>query len=298
MNSRIRRALLFMPGDSRKKIEKGAGLGVDSIIMDLEDAIAFSGKEAARQCTLQALQEVDFGRSERLVRLNQVIPGWLYADDLTATIDGQPDGYVLPKVEDPAQVQHIADLLAEAEDARGWPHESIRLLAIIETGKGIVNLREIVASHPRLDALIFGAEDLAGDIGAQRTRSGWEVFYARSAVVTHAKAFGLQAIDTVFVDLTAPDEALIEETQLILSMGYTGKLAIHPRQVAPIQQVFTPHADEVRAARQLIAAHDAHQSSGLGVFEYQGKMVDMPMIRSALILLARARACGLDVDSL
>ncbi|MCS6834788.1 MAG: CoA ester lyase [Anaerolineae bacterium] len=298
MNSRIRRALLFMPGDSRKKIEKGASLGVDSIIMDLEDAIAFSGKEAARQCTLQALREVDFGRSERLVRLNQVIPGWLYADDLAATIDGQPDGYVLPKVEDPAQVQHVADLLAEAEDARGWPHESIRLLAIIETGKGVVNLREIVTSHPRLDALIFGAEDLAGDIGAQRTRAGWEVFYARSAVVTYAKAFGLQAIDTVFVDLTAPDEALIEETQLILNMGYTGKLAIHPRQVGPIQQVFTPRIDEVRAARQLIAAHEAHQDSGLGVFEYQGKMVDMPMIRSALILLARARACGLDVDAL
>jgi len=297
MNPRIRRALLFMPGDSRKKIEKGASLGVDSIIMDLEDAIAFSGKEEARRCTRQALHEVDFGRSERLVRLNQVIPGWLYADDIAATIDGQPDGYVLPKIEDPSQVQHVADLLAEAEEARGWPQESIKLLAIIETGKGIVNLREIVVAHPRLEALIFGAEDLAGDIGARRTREGWEVFYARSAVVTHAKAYGLQAIDTVFVDLTAPDETLIQETELILSLGYTGKLAIHPRQVAPIQQVFTPSSEEVRAARQLVAAHEAHQNSGLGVFEYQGKMVDMPMIRSALILLARARACGLDVDN-
>jgi citrate lyase beta subunit len=289
---RTRRALLFMPGDSRRKIEKGAGLGVDSIIMDLEDAIAFNNKEGARHSVAAALREVDFGRSERLVRINQVIPGWLYAADIMATVEAQPDGYVLPKVEDAAQVQRVSELLALAEDQHNWQRGSLKILAIIETAKGIVHLQSIANSDPRLEALIFGAEDLAGDMGAIRTPQGWEVFYARSAVVLHAKAAGLQAIDTVFIDLTAPEEQLIAETQWALNMGYTGKLAIHPKQVAPMQAVFTPQMTEIEAAQRLIAAHNAHQAAGTGVFEYDGKMIDMPMIRAAMTIIARAKACG------
>ncbi len=299
-NKRIRRALLFMPGDSRRKIEKGAGLDVDSIIMDLEDGVALNNKVAARESVAAALREVDFGNSERLVRTNMVIPGWLYADDIAATVDARPDGYVLPKVEDADQIQHVSMLLAAAEDRHDWPRNSIKLLAIVETAKGIVNLAQIAAADPRLDAIIFGAEDLAGDIGAKRTVEGWEVFYARSAVVIHAKAFGLQAIDTVFVDLKSPEaeQRLITETQAALDMGYTGKLAIHPKQVAPIQSVFTPDMEEIIAAKRLIAAHDAHQQAGRGVFEYEGRMVDMPMIRAAMSIIARAKAAGIDVDQL
>ena len=290
---RVRRSLLFMPGDSRRKIEKGAAMDVDSIIMDLEDAVALKGKDAARASVEAALREVDFGRSERLVRTNMIIPGWIYLQDIAATVETAPDGYVLPKIEDAEQVTHISTLLAEAEMRLGWPLYQIKLLAIIETARGIANLREIANSDPRLDALIFGAEDLAGDMGAQRTPDGWEVFYARSAVVLHAKAAGLQAIDTVFIDLTAPEEVLITETQRVLQMGYTGKLAIHPRQVEPIQRVFTPNSAAIEAAQRLIAAHEAHQEVGKGVFEYEGKMVDMPMVRAALLIVERARACGL-----
>jgi citrate lyase beta subunit len=281
-----------MPGDSRRKIEKGAGLGVDSIIMDLEDAIAFNHKDEARLCVAQALHEVNFGRSEKLVRTNMVIPGWLYAADIAATVDGKPDGYVLPKVEDPQQIAWVSELLALAEDRHGWRRNTIKLLAIIETARGVVNLREIATSSPRLEALIFGAEDLAGDMSAQRTPQGWEVFYARSAVVLHAKAASLQAIDTVFIDLTAAEESLAAETEFVLHMGYTGKLAIHPKQVEPIQRVFTPTPAEIDAAQRLVAAHDAQQKAGTGVFEYEGKMIDMPMVRAALSVIARAKACG------
>jgi citrate lyase beta subunit len=290
---RVRRSLLFMPADSRKKIEKGASLDVDSIIMDLEDAIAFTNKQIARACAAQALQEVHFGRAEKLVRTNMIIPNWLYMDDILHTVDARPDGYVLPKVEDARQVQHVSDLITTAEERNGWQRNGIKLLAIIETAKGVVNLPSIASSDARLEALIFGAEDLAGDMGATRTPEGWEVFYARSAVVLHAKAFGLQAIDTVFIDLNAPEERLTAETQLALQMGYTGKLAIHPKQVAPIQAVFTPTPEAIAAAQRLIDAHERHQSAGRGVFEYEGKMIDMPMIRAALSVLARARAVGL-----
>lgn len=296
MTIHIRRALLFMPGDSRHKIEKGAGMNVDSIIMDLEDAIALSRKEEARQSVAAALREVNFGRSERLVRTNQVIPGWIHTRDIEVTIDGKPDGYVLPKIESAAQIHEVSRLLAAAEVRRGWELGSIKLLAIIETGRGIVNLKEIVESDPRLEALIFGAEDLAGDIGATRTAEGYEVFYARSAVVTHARAYGKQAIDTVFIDLRAPDDALVAETEKVAGMGYTGKLAIHPRQVEPIQQVFTPKLDDILAAQRLVSAFEAQQGQGVGVFEYEGKMIDMPMIRAARLVLKQAEACGIAVQ--
>lgn len=289
----IRRALLFMPGDSRRKIEKGAGMTVDSIIMDLEDAIAPSQKDIARQSVLGALQEVDFGQSEALVRTNQIIPGWIYQEDIQVTVAAQPAGYVLPKVEDARQVQHVSELLTEAEQKHGFPIGQIKLLAIIETAKGVVNLKEIASSDSRLEALIFGAEDLAGDIGAIRSDEGYEVFYARSAVVIHARAFGLQAIDTVFIDLTADAEKLRQETHYARKMGYTGKLAIHPKQVAPIQTVFTPSTDEIERAQALIDAFKQHQATGTGVFDYHGKMIDMPMIRAALDILQRAKACGI-----
>lgn len=288
---RVRRALLFMPGDDRRKIEKGAALGVDAVIMDLEDGVALNNKPAARETIRAALQEVDFGQTERLVRLNPVGSPF-HTDDLDATIDGHPDGYVLPKVESAAAVNEVDTWLAAAERARGWPENSIALLAIIETALGVVALREIAASCPRLAALIFGAEDLAGDIGAVRTPDGWEVFYARSAVVLHAKAFGLQAIDTPFVHLD-DESGLIAETEQALYMGYTGKLAIHPKQVAPIQHTFTPSAEEIARAQALIAAHDAHQAAGTGVFQLEGKMIDMPMIRAAEAVIARAKAAGL-----
>ncbi len=296
MSKRRRRALLFMPGDSRRKIEKGAGLDVDSIIMDLEDGVAENNKITARYSVLEALEEINFLGSERLVRTNMIIPGWLYADDIKITIDGQPDGYVLPKVEDAWQVQHVSSIIAEAEVRHGWDVGAIRILAIIETALGVVNLREIATSDSRLDALIFGAEDLAGDMGALRTPEGWEVFYARSAVVTHAKAFNLQAIDTLITDLNFTAEEIAAETEQTVNMGFDGKLAIHPRQVAPIQNTFTPTPDKIDYARRLIEAHNQSQAEGKGAFRFEDRMVDMPMVRAALSVIKRARAAGLNVD--
>jgi len=288
--SRTRRALLFMPGDDRRKIEKGAGLNVDTIIMDLEDGVALNNKPSARTSIASALTEVDFGRTERLVRINPVGSDW-EDEDIALTAPSRPDGYVLPKVQAAWQVQEISAKIEAVEKTHHWPVLSIRLLAIIETARGIVNLREIAESDPRLDALIFGAEDLAGDIGATRTPEGREVLYARSKVVIHAKAFGLQAIDTVFIDLNDL-EGLQAQTHEAQIMGFDGKLAIHPRQVEPIQQLFTPTPEEIERAQRLIHAHDLQQAAGSGVFELDGKMVDMPMIRAAQAVLQRARAAS------
>ncbi len=184
-------------------------------------------------------------------------------------------------------IRQVDARLTAVEADHGWAAGGIALLAIIETARGVVNLNEIAASSPRLQALIFGAEDLAGDMGAVRTASGWEGFYARSAVVLHAKAYGLQAIDTPFVHLH-DEHALIAETEQALYMGYTGKLAIHPQQVELIQRTFTPSAEQIARARALIAAHADQQASGTGVFAFEGKMIDLPMIRAAEAVIARA----------
>ncbi|MFW5691968.1 MAG: HpcH/HpaI aldolase/citrate lyase family protein [Chloroflexota bacterium] len=298
MTKRIRRAMLFMPGDDRHKIEKGAALNVDSVIMDLEDGVALSQKDEARRCVRQALQDIDFGHTERLVRINPVTDkNSLWINDFQETIEGRPNGYVIPKVEQADQVQRMAEHITRAERKYGWMDGNIRLFATVETALGIVNLNEISDSDPRLAALIFGAEDLAGNIGAVRTPDGWEVFYARSKLVVYARARGLEAIDTPFVDLTADDSMLISAAEQAHYMGYTGKLAIHPRQVEVIQKVFTPNTEQIRSARALVEAHSAHQAAGRGVFAHEGRMVDMPMIRAAEAVLDRARAAGIDVDS-
>lgn len=299
MTSRLRRALLFMPGDDRKKIEKGAGLDVDSVIMDLEDGVALNRKQEGRNTIRQALNDVDFGTTERLVRINPVNDDHLmWKDDLDETIEGNPDGYVIPKVERASQIRRVDEYLMRAERKYGWMAGSVSLLAIIETAKGVVNLKKIIRKNLRLSALIFGAEDLAGDMGAIRTPDGWEIFYGRSAVVTHAKAYGLQAIDTPFVNLTAEDSHLITETEQANYMGYTGKLAIHPRQVPLIQQAFIPTNEQIIKARNLVSEHNTHQQEGTGVFVHEGRMVDMPMVRGAEAVLARARAAQIDPESL
>ena len=278
---RPRRAILYMLGTDWRKIEKATTLQVDSVCMDLEDGVALNRKQEARETVGQALRELEFGRSEKLVRINPSSSG-LQEEDLAAIVPAHPDGIVLPKVGAGRDIQDVAAQLSEIHG-----DDAIYLIAIVETALGIVNLKEIAHAHVRLAALIFGAEDLAGDMGAVRTPEGWEVFYARSAVVTHAAAANLPAIDMVSADFRDL-EALKVEARQGAGMGFVGKQLIHPDQVPITQQAFTPDPLEVAAARQLIEAFEKHQQEGTGAFSMDGKMVDMPMIRAAERVLERA----------
>lgn len=290
---RTRRALLFCPGTERRMIEKASALDVDAVILDLEDAAALSRKQEARVTSFTAIDECDFGRSERIVRVNP-IGSDLEEDDLAALTSAPrlPDAVVLPKTESPDHVEWLSDKLAKAENDHSLAGGTVRILALIETARGVAWSREIAASNPRLDALLFGAEDLCGDIGATRTEAGDEIIWSQRTMVVHAAAAGLQAIDTPFVDLADVDR-LRRDTRRSMELGYSGRMAIHPRQIAPIVEVFTPSPEELEIARRLLDAHDRHQASGKGVFELDGKMVDMPMVRAAHRVVARAEAAGL-----
>ena len=287
---RARRALLYMPGDDLHKIRKAITLGVDCICMDMEDGVAVNRKTEARHTIADALQSLDFGRSERLARINPVGSG-LELDDLLAAMQGKPDGVVVPKVDTAEQIHWTSQTMAAVEKKNGWQVGAISLIVLIETARGILNLASIAGADPRLQALIFGSEDLAGDIGAIRTPQGWEVFYARSAVVLHAAAYDLQAIDQVYLDFHDTD-GLIKDCQSGVEMGFSGKQIIHPNQVAPVQTTFTPSDEAIAQAQRLMEAFELHQQSGRGAFALDGRMVDAPIVKAARRVLERARAAG------
>ncbi len=287
---RSRRALLYMPGDDLHKIQKAATLGVDCICMDLEDGVALNRKAEARLSIRQALGTLDFGPAEKLVRINPVGSG-LENDDLWSVLPSHPDGIVIPKVTDGESLRWVGEQIAVVEREQGWPVGSIGMIPLVETARGIVNLVSIAAATMRLQALIFGADDLMGDIGGMRTREGMEVFYARSAVVTYAAAFNLQAIDQVFIDIK-DIEMLRKEALQGAQMGFSGKQIIHPSQVAPVQEAYTPSEQAVDYARRVVEADAEHQEMGVGAFVLDGKMIDAPTVKAAERILARARAAG------
>jgi citrate lyase beta subunit len=285
---RARRAILYVPGDDLHKIGKATSLDVDCICMDMEDGVAINHKEQARLTIMNALATFDFGRSERLARINPIGSG-LETDDLQAVLPARPDGIVVPKVEEGEQVRWVSEKITASEREMGLPVSSIPLIILVESARGIVNLAEIANAAPRLEAIIFGAEDLAADIGMVRTRAGWEVLYARSMVVLHAAANNLQAIDMVFIDLQ--DEAgLQEEASQGAQMGFAGKQIIHPSQVLPVQKAFTPGDEAITQAQQVIEEFATHQRDGQGAFTLYGRMVDAPALKSAQRVLERARA--------
>lgn len=287
---RARRALLYMPGDDMRKIQKAITLGVDCICMDMEDGVALNRKAEARLTIAEALRTLDFGRSERLARINPVGSG-LEVVDLNTVLPAHPDGIVIPKLEYAEQVQWVSEQIASAEDEYGWAPGGICLIVVVETARGIINLSQIAGADPRLEALIFGAEDFAGDIGATRTREGWEVFYARSAIVTYAAAYGLQAIDMVHIDFQ-DHEGLKREALEGARMAYAGKQVIHPNQVAPVQEAFTPGDEAIAYALRIMQAFQENQQAGRGAFALEGKMIDAPILKAAKRVIALAQAAG------
>lgn len=282
-----RRAMLYIPGEDRHKINKSLTLGVDCVCMDMEDGVALNRKAEARATITLALQELDFGRSEKLTRINAVGSGF-ELDDIHAVLPHHPDGIVIPKVEAPEQIQWASEIIEAEELARGWGVNSIRMLILVETAKGILNLKEI-AAHPRLDGIIFGGEDFAASVGAIRTPEATELLYARQAIVTACAAYNLQAIDIVTIDFKNP-EVVRAEAEFGASLGYSGKQIIHPAQVEPVQSAFTPSDEAIAYAIRLAAAFETHQQHGTGTFALDGKMIDMPLLKNAQKVLERARA--------
>ena len=285
-----RRALLYMPGDDRRKIEKATTLGVDSICMDMEDGVAANKKAEARAVIALAMKDLDFGNSERCIRINSIGSG-IEKRDLVAALATNPDAIVVPKVESAEQVKWVSEHMEGYELSSNLNIGAIRLLIGVETAKGILNLKEIAEADKRLEAIIFGAEDYAASIGATRTKEGTEVLYARSAVITACAANDLQAVDMVYIDFRDL-EGLRVEAQQGAGLGFSGKQVIHPNQVSVAQDAFTPSAEAIEYAKRIVESFESSQKEGKGAYALDGKMIDMPLLKNAQKVLERAKAAG------
>ena len=283
---RMRRSLLFMPGNNPAMLLAGNLFEADGVILDLEDAVAPTEKDAARILVAQALKTIDYGTCEKVVRVNPLDTYGL--EDIPFIAKCAPDTLLIPKVESGADIKKVTELL----DGHGAVANNIKLIALLETPRGIANAYEIAGASSRLVALALGAEDYTAFLGAKRTKSGEEIFAARMAIVNAAAAFSLQSIDTPFTD-AADDEGLVEDTRLAKALGFKGKLSINPRQIEGIHAVFNPTLEDINWARKVVNALEQAKNAGLGVASLGGKMIDAPVANRANIVLDLALRAGL-----
>ena len=287
-----RRSLHFVPGGNEKMMAKALTLPADGLILDLEDAVAPDLKAATRPIVTRWLRELDFGGRERWVRMNPIATG-LGVADLEATIAGRPEGYVVPKPRHAADVREIAQALDRLEHRHGVEHGSTRLVVIAtETPEGLLNIREVAAASPRIVTVSWGIEDLSAAMGLPRVRDAEGRYldiprYARVMCSIVASAARVDAMDTVYTDI-ADLAGLRRECEEGVAMGFSGKISIHPSQIAVINEVFTPAKADVDEARELVAAFEEHRRRGVYAFRFKGQMVDAPHRTRALKIIARA----------
>lgn len=272
---RFRRSRLYLPGNEPKFMFNAGLHEPDGVILDLEDSVAPTEKDAARLIVRNSLRTIDFFEAERMVRINQ---GALGLEDLDAIIPENVHVVLIPKCESPDTVREIDARIIKIQGAKAAP---VLLMPIIESGLGILRALEIATASPNVVALTIGLEDYTADIGAQRTAEGRESFFARSMIVAAARAAGVAPIDTVFSDVADPDglRASVIEAK---GLGFEGKGCIHPNQIRVIHDAFAPTPDEIAKATRIVLAFEDAQAKGLAVVSLGSKMIDPPVVKRAL----------------
>lgn len=288
----MRRSLLFVPGAEARKLEKARDAGADTVLLDLEDAVAPPQKAEARANVAAALRGGGFGNTELTVRVNA--PGTPYfEEDLHAVIEAGGRSVLLPKSESVEQIGAVAAALDSLEGARRTtPGAASKLLLLIETPAGIVHAAAIGRATSRVEALCFGHADLSLSMGlTEADASHGIIYHARCVLVIAAKACGVAPIDCVH--LAVRDEAAFRaDAELGLRLGYEGKLCIHPRQVAIANEVYTPGKEQIDYALRVADAWERAERDGRGVFTLDGKMIDAPLVAAQHRVLERARRAG------
>lgn len=284
---RLRRSRLYLPGSEPKYFINASLHGPDAIILDLEDSVHRSEKDAARILVRNTLRAVDFGKCERMVRINQLPLG---LEDLAEVISESPDLILIPKVEHLQQVTEVDRMIGELK-ARHGIIRPIWIMPILESAMGIENAFAVAASSENVAALTIGLEDYTADLGVVKTPEGHESQYARSRVVNAARAAGVQAIDSVYGDVADMD-GLRRWGEASRAMGFEGMGCLHPGQIRVIHEAFAPTKTEIEKAQRIVAAFEDAQTKGLAVVSLGSKMIDPPVVQRALKLVDRAKAMG------
>ena len=285
---RLRRSRLYLPGNEPKYFINAGLHAPDAVILDLEDSVHHAEKDAARLLVRNALRTVDFGAAERMVRINQLPLGLA---DLEEVVPQGPDLVLIPKVETPEQISDVVGAI-EAIEQRQQIDRRIWLMPILESALGIENAFAIGRASERIVGLTLGLEDYTADLGVPRTAGGEESLYARRRLVNAAHAAHVQAIDSVFSDVSDND-GLLRWGEASRAMGFDGMGCIHPIQIETIHGAFAPTTSELEKAREIVAAYEEAQAKGLGVVSLGSKMIDAPVVQRALKLVARAERMGL-----
>ena len=288
---KLRRSLLYVPGNMPSMLQNIPLFQCDAVQIDLEDAVPYSEKDAARILVRRFLDNYTSRNKEILVRINGLDTKWAL-DDLKVVLPAKPDGIRLPKADSPEIVEHLDTLLTEYEEELGLKVGFFRILPSIETAEGVLNAPKTAKASDRLIGLAFGAEDYTATMEINRTKTGEELFNARMNVLWGAKAAGIQAIDTIFADVNDMD-ALRAETELIKKLGFTGKCMVNPRQIEVIHEVFAPKQQEVDYALEVMEAIKRAREMGTGVISLKGKMIDRPVVVRAARVINTARAHGM-----
>ncbi len=285
--NRLRRTRLYIPGNNPAMIQNAVVYGADSLIFDLEDSISLDEKDSARHLVRNALLTLDFEACEVTVRVNSLDTEF-FIKDLEAIVPTKPDGLLLPKTQSLDELIRVGDLISEIEEKNDISIGTIKLMPIIESAKGVLNVEKF-AEAPRVIALGMGGEDLVADIGAKRTKFGRELDYISSKIILACAANKIQAIDTVFIDVN-DTEGLYEASLRAIEIGFQGKSVIHPSQIQHVHRAFSPSQEEIERARRIVKAYKDAKKKSLGVISVDGRMVDLPVVRRSEKILKWAEA--------
>ena len=271
----ILRTLMFVPGNQERRIEKARSVPADALILDLEDSVPPPEKDSARKMVAASIDGLASSGREVFVRINSLSTSYAVSDIKAIVIRGLR-GICLPKTESADDIHNIDVLIADAEKGAGLELGSIGLLTLVETPKGIINAYEIASASPRILGVTLGAEDYALEMGIKRTEEGTEIYYPRMVITLACHAANVLAIDCVYTNVR-DQEGLIRETKLVGQMGFQGKLVIHPGQVDPVNQTFTPSEEESAYAQRVVEAFEAAVTQGQASTSLDGRMIDAPV---------------------
>lgn len=286
---KMRRAMMFAPGNNPALLQSAGIYGADSIMFDLEDSVAVTEKDSARHLVCSAIKHLKYP-CEVGVRINHISTPWGH-DDLDYILRAKPDFIRLPKADTAEDIKVIDEIISEAETKNGFEPGCIQMMAAIESPKGLRNAYEIATASPRMMAIAIGGEDFATSLKTGKTREGKELFVARSMLVFAAREADIHVIDSVFSDIK-DDEGFIAEVEQAKELGFDGKTVVNPRQIDLVYQVFTPSPKEVEYAQQVLVAYQDALDRKAGVISLHGKMIDAPMIIRAERVLAYAATAG------
>jgi len=291
--SELMRTSMYAGGTSPVKMIQAGFYNEDCLVYDLEDSVSAGEKDAARFLVYNAVKYQRPRDKYILIRVNGIYSKEL-DEDLEAAVRAQPDAIRIPKVEYASEVEKIDRKITAIEKKAGLPEGGVKLWCNIESYQGVLNAREIALSSPRVVAMALGAEDFTASMSAQRTKPGWEIFYARNAVLMACREAGISAQDAVFADIN-DTEGLKRDLEMTRALGFDGKTCVHPRQIDAVNACFTPSAKEIRNAQRVLEALEEAERNHTGVCVLDGGMVDKPMELRARTTLAKAAAAGIRI---